>query len=776
MAPGQKGQEQKIVLELGDLLNRIPAHLLKPGAHDAAQRIFFKMSDLSSNLAEGKATIPLSSIASRCPEIFRKEIGPEDDVEIFFPWSKLLERVRNYKAMMDQPQGGEKNPAMHYKGQGAPTPAIRFRQNVATPAAPARPAEPAASSPAPASAAPPSPEKEKAEPPATPSEAPLTSTTPMSPLASRRLKQNWFNAAPALTQMPATEPAASAPAPASSTPSTIPGPTIPGPQVSAKQTVLGTLPPPTEPAPASAPAAKTLSLATEPSSPVPGLSLEKPAATSAKSGERSAEALAKECATLFEEKAKLAAEFTRAKEIHQNLLEKLTIDREAAIDENNKTLLQLAELRTDYEKKLQTLRDDHHKQIAALKGEGASAQQQAGAEVANIVKQKDEALSKATAEIEARNKQLEAAGKQLEAVGQERDTIHGHKVKLEQELAAAKDQYRKEIEAALEARDTIWVEKDEIAGKLHKAAKEHAEKAAQAKAEHEKSLQSAQENFDKQIAALKEQHEKSLAEKESLLSKHGEAAERERDAQIKQKDEALAKLGAEIEGYKKQIEALGKEKADALQSAAEKHAAEVKAAESLHQEAGANFEKQIAALKADHERKLAEKESLLSKHGEAADQQRNALLKEKDAALAKANADLEAHKKQIASLKEEHERKLAEKESLLSKHGEAGQQLNALIKERDEALTGLAVEIDSHKKQIEALGKEKADTAAKHAQDLKAADALHHEAMQSACADFEKQIAALKEEHHLHIAERDSLLSKHGEAAEQQRNALIKQM
>ena len=189
--PAEQGSSQKIVLELGDLLNRIPAHLLKEGAHDASQRIFFKMSDLSSNLAEGKATIPLSSIASRCPEIFRKEIGPEDDVEIFFPWSKLLERVRNYKAMVDQPQG-EKNPAMHYKSQTHAIPAIRFRQQAAS-LVPAP--KPAVETPAPAA------EKTEAAPasaaPATPApEASLTSTTPMAPIASRRLKQNWFQAAP----------------------------------------------------------------------------------------------------------------------------------------------------------------------------------------------------------------------------------------------------------------------------------------------------------------------------------------------------------------------------------------------------------------------------------------------------------------------------------------------------------------------------------------------------------------------------------------------------
>ncbi len=81
------------------------------------------------------------------------------------------------------------------------------------------------------------------------------------------------------------------------------------------------------------------------------------------------ESLTRECANLFEEKSKLATEFAKAREIHQKLVEKLTSDREASADESNKTLLQLAETRTEYDKKMQVLRDDFGKQIAALKEE-----------------------------------------------------------------------------------------------------------------------------------------------------------------------------------------------------------------------------------------------------------------------------------------------------------------------------------------------------------------------------------------------------------------------
>ena len=781
--PGaQKPQEggaasQKIVLELGDLLSRIPAHLLKEGAHDPGQRIFFKMSDLHSNLSEGKATIPLSSIASRCPEIFRKEITPEEDVEIFFPWSKLLERVRNYKAMMQEQPQGDKNP--HYKTQGPATPAIKFRQQPA-PQAPLVPRQPV-ENPAPSEAPAPAAEKTESIPaPAEPASAagsPSASTAPMSPLASRRLKQNWFNAAapaPSLTQLPVTQPqekpAPAEPAAKIERPSLIPGPTVP-----AKQATLGTLsPPPAQPAVPS----KPLSLAAEPPPAAPALSLslekpatpavpveaEKPAPEPAQASakppaqtDKNVEALSRECASLFEEKGRLAAEFAKAKEIHQKLVEKLTGDREAAADENNKTLLQLAETRTDYEKKIQELREDFAKQTAALKAQGASAQQQAADKaLADTVKQKDDQLAKTASELEAHKKQLESLGSE--------------KLRIERELVQSKEKHLKEIEAAVEARDVIWVEKDEIAGKLHKASKEH-----------EKALQSLREDFTKQTAAIKEQHEKALAEKESLLSRHGAAADQQRNALMKQKEEALAKLTSDLEGHKKQVETLGRERTEAVK-ASEKHAAELKEATSKHhvalQVAREDFSKQMVALKEEQKRIVAEKESLLSKHGAAAERERNNLIKQKDDQLLKLAAEIESHKKQLGELaakhteadaakkkfageleqaRAEHEKKIKSLQEDFAKRSEAAvQERNNLVKQKDGQLQKFATEIESHKKQIGELG-------GKHAGADAAKNKLAGELTQ-AKAEHENKIKLLQED-----------FAKRSEAAGQERNNLVKQ-
>ena len=54
---------------------------------------------------------------------------------------------------------------------------------------------------------------------------------------------------------------------------------------------------------------------------------------------------------------------------------------------------------------------------------------------------------------------------------------------------------------------------------MHKVEKELTDKFAQAKAEHEKGFQAAQEDFARQIATLKEQHEKAIAEKELAIAK-----------------------------------------------------------------------------------------------------------------------------------------------------------------------------------------------------------------------------------------------------------------
>ena len=83
----------EIVLTLGDVLSRIPTHYLKPGAHDAKRELRFKINDLSSDIARGRAAVPLSRIAQLVPEIFVKAISRDEDAEVRLPLQKLVEQI-----------------------------------------------------------------------------------------------------------------------------------------------------------------------------------------------------------------------------------------------------------------------------------------------------------------------------------------------------------------------------------------------------------------------------------------------------------------------------------------------------------------------------------------------------------------------------------------------------------------------------------------------------------------------------------------------------------
>ena len=83
----------EIVLTLGDILSRIPSHYLKSGSHDPKRELRFKVHDLSSDIARGRAAVPLSSVARLLPDIFVKEIAPDEDTEIRLPLQKLVEQI-----------------------------------------------------------------------------------------------------------------------------------------------------------------------------------------------------------------------------------------------------------------------------------------------------------------------------------------------------------------------------------------------------------------------------------------------------------------------------------------------------------------------------------------------------------------------------------------------------------------------------------------------------------------------------------------------------------
>jgi len=92
-APERQEEEQEIVLRLGDILPRVPGHLLKPGPHEARSTIRFSVDELAEKISRGRASVPLERLAAACPEVFRESSGFPGEQEIQLPLQKLLEQV-----------------------------------------------------------------------------------------------------------------------------------------------------------------------------------------------------------------------------------------------------------------------------------------------------------------------------------------------------------------------------------------------------------------------------------------------------------------------------------------------------------------------------------------------------------------------------------------------------------------------------------------------------------------------------------------------------------
>jgi hypothetical protein len=84
---------EEIVLTLGDVLSRIPTHYLKAGQHDPKREMRFSINDLSSDIARGRAAVPLSRIAELMPDIFVRGISRDEDTEVRLPLQKLVEQI-----------------------------------------------------------------------------------------------------------------------------------------------------------------------------------------------------------------------------------------------------------------------------------------------------------------------------------------------------------------------------------------------------------------------------------------------------------------------------------------------------------------------------------------------------------------------------------------------------------------------------------------------------------------------------------------------------------
>jgi predicted regulator of Ras-like GTPase activity (Roadblock/LC7/MglB family) len=144
------GPDVKVVLEVGDFVDRLPSSFLQSGPLDRQRKVEFRSSELYSDLARGRASVPASIIYKKCPDIFSRPVTAVEDIEVALPLQKLVEQMSGaFQTRRDQVAvenvGEIETPFLHVALEDnarLPKAAGTSAGPIAAPVLPSSPAEP----------------------------------------------------------------------------------------------------------------------------------------------------------------------------------------------------------------------------------------------------------------------------------------------------------------------------------------------------------------------------------------------------------------------------------------------------------------------------------------------------------------------------------------------------------------------------------------------------------------------------------------------------------
>src|SRR6266480_6890820 len=95
--------ERAISLRIADFIDRIPSGYIKPvEILDASARVSLKASEIEKGLPEQNPTISLPSLYQQLPEIFLRNVRPDDETRVALPYEKVLEQFKSAHVRSDQ--------------------------------------------------------------------------------------------------------------------------------------------------------------------------------------------------------------------------------------------------------------------------------------------------------------------------------------------------------------------------------------------------------------------------------------------------------------------------------------------------------------------------------------------------------------------------------------------------------------------------------------------------------------------------------------------------
>lgn len=94
LTPRKHDINEVVTIRLGDILDRLPKQLLASRDHDPAQPLVFEITKMAKQIILGRPTIELVEVYRQLPAVFASEVKTSDNVQVRFPWPRLVEMIR----------------------------------------------------------------------------------------------------------------------------------------------------------------------------------------------------------------------------------------------------------------------------------------------------------------------------------------------------------------------------------------------------------------------------------------------------------------------------------------------------------------------------------------------------------------------------------------------------------------------------------------------------------------------------------------------------------
>lgn len=424
-------------------------------------------------------------------------------------------------------------------------------------------------------------------------------------------------------------------------------------------------------------------------------------------------------------------------------LRSLTEERDQHKRDHDRTMAEKSELAQSTEDKHNSLREEHAKHCATLKGDIDDLQSKHATEIAELKAERDRFATDADS---AQTRALQDAEQKLEKVKKEHEgALEESQEANKKEIEALTDKHERALDKSRQELSSVRTEHDQALGNLKQS---HLTELEEQRSQHQRSLDDALAQLaeagsthQKNVADIGQQHQDAvtvlrneLLQAQETLDAAGKTAESDKTAQQAAIDEARAQLSEVKDLHEQNLAELGRTHQSALSTLRQ----ELTQARETMASAQKSAEEDVSRLRSEHANALADAES----------QHHSALTALKDQ-LAEAQTLLQSARDgsqaESTRLKSEHEQRITELEADWSTKAEQAAKEHQTNMQR--AAEAAARAADSAREDFEQRLAGRDADAAVAARTHEEINAEHGKKIEALKAEHASELAVLRLEH-----------------------------